>query len=411
MDWAAIDVGTSFVKGARFSEDGTRHLEVVQPMPPLERASGGVVEQSLPRIRAIARSVRDRLAGPGALAGIALTTQRDTVATGDRLVSWMDGRDPAGPLWDSLQQSAPREPVSGLPGALLLDWTGRAAETDAAWSSRVRVDVLKARGLAVCDRVELGQPAGRWNGIPCYPTAGDKNCALFANGASAGVAGLSLGSAVSLGIRTTHDRLAPLPGAFISTGATGHRDVETGVIAGMSARGALQRWFGEDAVGDPSDGDGWVDDLWVLPLFAGALDRPATGAVVGLTPRTPSRAIVQAWRQGVVAELARLRGVVEAVGRAHIARVRLSGGGAVDGWATLVANGLSVPVDRVHGAWAGCRGAVDAVRVARGLDPLPPVETFATVEPDAAGVKRFRAWNKRYTALVEAIYGMPAGGR
>ncbi|MCB9674524.1 MAG: hypothetical protein H6737_05365 [Alphaproteobacteria bacterium] len=397
-DWAAIDIGTSSVKGARFDAHGTVVAHAVRSIPGVVR-DGAAVTQDLGAVLAAADAVRDAV-GSGA-AGLCVTTQRDTAVLDGTLISWMDGRAAAhGSLWDVLDPAG--KAVRTLPSAVLERWTGRAVETEASRSARLRDDLdrLRALGCTLPELVPLGEPAGTWNGVPVYPTAGDKNCALLGNGATSEVAGLSLGSAVSLGLRAQGVPKGR-PGVFVSHAALhGRWDVETGLVAGMSARDGLAAWLPIDRA--PGD---FADDLWMLPHFAGALDRPATGVLFGLRADTPPVAIANAWAQGVVAELVRLRPALEAEAGGQITRIRLSGGGAQPGWDALVADAFDVPVERVHGRLAGCRGAVDAVRIAHDLEPLPhPALAVSTTTP--ANAERFARWAARYVQLFDGLAGL-----
>jgi hypothetical protein len=289
--WVGVDLGTSWAKAAAWAPDGQRVAESMVPMPPVEEGvqdARGVRAAGEQAIRALA--VRSPFE-------LAFTTQRDTV-----LLTDVDD-NPVSPLltWrvrgdlDDPERRARRLASWGLADEPRAGVRHHQHRTLEAWLA----EVWRAR-------------AGMGMGIPGLLAAplrithagGDKNCeyrALGVGPSAPGVAGLSLGSAIAMGLAIAKgdNRLAlpeppspsppPLPAGVVrSPGVGGAGEpvwhLETGILSGMggldlalSALG-LPAWEGPLPLG-PADDDGRgprVGDgtlrLCLIPHFGGALD-------------------------------------------------------------------------------------------------------------------------------------------
>lgn len=433
-----LDVGTSAAKGALFAADGTVLSRVRRPLPPL-RTDGAAAWQPLEEVAEAAEAaLRELLGEAGGAAGVALTTQRDTLILldGDRrpltpLISWADRRDRAHPsIWHALGSSREARLLEeaaharSLASLLCERWTGRAAESESTLSRHLHGSALEALRERTGGRVglpEIVPPGSGVGSLDAGPTlhqaAGDKNCELLAMDVDRpGRAGLSLGSAVSLGVLAS-GRPEDVPGTVATAAALeGRWNVETGLTAGMRGGDVLEDWFG------PSTEvvSGLDPDVVVVPYFEGALDRPHGRLLIwGLEGDDPAARCRRGWRQGVVAELRRLRPRLEEAAGAEVESVRVGGGGSREpGWARLLADALAVPVevDAEEGGWEGCRGAVLAVlrRARPDHTPatVPPREArVRTVEPDPEGRSAWERYAERYEALAAAAAGQSIAPR
>jgi sugar (pentulose or hexulose) kinase len=283
--------------------------------------------------------------------------------------------------------------------ALTTHWTGEAVETPSTWPRRLlgeeRVTYRRRRGPPLPRERPIGTPAGTFDHLRLYPTAGDKNCELLAQDVVGDHAGISLGSAVTLGMTTLqHGSVA---GVIPSCSARpGHIDLETGLLVGMAAWPGLSRWL-------PMEGTltEWVDALYFLPHFMGALDQPATPALIGLQPDTDPARVATAWAQGLVAELVRLRPSLEEAAGHPIRQLSISGGPSEDPrWMQLLADAFDCPVLTTGSRFVGCRGAVEAVRSAQGLARLP-AQPETRFEP--VNAERFRDWHHQWLTWFDRL--------
>jgi sugar (pentulose or hexulose) kinase len=385
-----LDVGTTWVRAAlwRGPPVGPPLAGARLPLPPLEPWRGLPVQD----VEELARAAEAALAslglgraagvGPAGEGGIrvALTTQRDTLLLAD---------------------------FEGHPLTPLLSWRERRHLEDPEARRRLLAscpDLSRGRPLSLerwlLHRWRRGLPVPGLEGAQVEFAGGDKNCEYLALGADPGRpsrAVVSLGSAITLGVALAGRRPPPpVPGTVISpmagspevsrfggeeAGAPPARgwNVETGILSGMPGLGQAAALAGVAAWEGP------IPEVpereWVcVPWFGGALDDPeARGGVrtAGargpdpdrLTPDrlTPDR-LARAWAQGVATELARLAPSVEAVSGTRIREVRVTGGGVARGpavWEDLLTAALARPVRVVEDPWAGCRGAVMALRSRR----------------------------------------------
>lgn len=427
-----LDVGTTAVKAAAFAADGELIARARGSLPPVvtdgPRATQdvrGVVESATGILVELLATLARDSAGP--VRFVALTTQRDTVVVVDGdsvpvsdLVSWRDRRWLTAPsLWDALAAEGEEPPVAvrSLTSLLTEAWTGHAAESaatlprDLRGSPRERLRALAGHAVDLPDMLPVGAsvgvlrlPAAR--SAPLHVTSGDKNCELLGGGVRGPeVAGLSLGTAISLGT------LVGEAGAL----AVSTEDAAPGVVrtpAALAGRwnvevGLIGAWDALALAEGIADGEGPASqlntDVFCVPYFDGALDAPgARPAFAGLTLETDPRTLLQAWAQGVVGELRRMRPALERAAGETLARVVLSGGNAAPrGWAGLVASGLSLPVFTTGDAWAGARGAVLAVLEACGEPAAPeaPVESDRgpVVRPSGSPVlamEYYKAWDR-----------------
>lgn len=433
-----IDVGTSSAKAAAFDPTGRVVARVRLAMPPLLRRRGGVV-QSAREVRAAANGALEALeAECGGWSRIALTCQRDTFLLVDRrgrpatdLVSWRDQRAASGrPLVDLLldELDVRDGPGGAGPGGsddgtalrarslaswLTEVWTGRAAETSATWprhlSGESRERVVDRLGVeALPDEVPVGGVAGERNGAPLHPTSGDKNCELLAAGATGERAGLSLGSAISLGVAAAGE-IRARPGIVVSPAAVaGRHDVETGLAVGVDGGERIARLVGLPPTRPP-------DPAWrTVPLCVPWLGRALDGAGEGLTfegvaEHTTPADLHQAWAQGVVAELARLRPSLERAAGTEVREIVLYGGAAGGGWPDLVAGGTDLPVRPIDDPWLGARGAVlssllrNDAAAAGAFDEGYGDGELPAVTADGGSADVARAWIDAYLELVEAL--------
>ncbi len=398
--WVGVDLGTSWAKAAAWGPEGHRVAQARVPMPPVQSGvqdALGVREAGEAVVRALG------ISGPIRLAW---TTQRDTVVLVD---------------------------ADGVPVSPLLSWRVRG---DGRWASRWADRWAdRPRDPSVTTTSLEGWVAEIWReGIPgldltfgqCTHAGGDKNCEYHGLGVglgAPGVAGLSFGSAIAMGMAIARggrgargaveveDRVGLPAGVVRSSGvgATGEPvwHLETGILSGMGGLNELLAALGFPPWEGPlpelrGDRDPGLARLRCVPHFGGALDdlgaRPrlllvrdevgggevdllAEGALQGgddlHTVALDAAEVARAWVQGVVAELARLRPGLEAAAGHPLAELRVAGGGVQAGdWGPHLARALGVRV-RIHDdAWLGCRGAV-LIAGARGLEPL----TFSEVTP------------------------------
>lgn len=382
----ALDLGTSRLKALHTDTGKT----AVVPAPPLQHREG-TVTQALPALLDAVDQLLDALWDRPA--PVVLTAQRDTVVVGDHLVSWRDPRGRNGAFWDVVP---PEQEACSLVGAVLRHWTGTASETSATWPSRLlgaERRLLQERGGSLARELPLGVAAGEVRGMPVFPTAGDKNCELLAQRVGGSVAGVSLGTAITLG--TTVSEGAG-PAVVPSRSARpGHIDLETGLLVGLSAVQQLD-WLPLDRPWGPR-----TDlPLW-LPHFAGALDGPAEPVILGLQPHHTRQDLASAWALGVVSELVRLRPFLERAAGTSIERLHVAGGASEDPhWLQLLADGFDAPVVGWSGGFAGCRGALDAHLLQTGQE-LPAPKARPLTAPEGTGW--FSAHHERWLEAFERL--------
>lgn len=461
-----LDLGTTMVKAAAFDNGGVRVSGSRVPMPPLVARGREAWQETGPILEAAAAALEALHLPPGSVALVALTGQRDTSLLVDRagrpltpLLSWRDTRAEGHPsIWDVLLTEDPTLRQSARGGRSLTSWlagtwTGHPAESEATLpvslqgESRERLSVLLS-GVAEAPPAGLvpplspiGAPVGRlgpelpapFRGVPLHIAAGDKNCEYLAMGiAGPGRGGISLGSAISFGVLSPHRGEGPpsVPRGVVRTGAaaTGRWNLETGLVGGMDGRNWLEAMLGiRDPSTPPVDGAPhlrvddlrgsavWVDDVWCLPHFAGALDHAgASATLVGLRDGVTSAHILQAWMQGVAAELRRLRPLLEEAGGVTLSRVAVGGGGAggPEGarWGPLLARALDLPVEVVDDPWTGCRGAVmttlpEDLWAHAGGRWTAPSSGHHPPEGDHPSREQAARYFTRYDALVDGLAG------
>ena len=388
--WVGVDLGTSWAKAAAWGPDGTRIAHATAPMPPL---TAGV--QDAHQVREAGEAALRALGLTGQVHRIhlAFTTQRDTLLWVDR-----DG-NPASPLLSWRVRQDLEDPERRA--EFLAPWMTPEKWKDAAlnaipleeWLGRVWGERIPGWDVAIQS---------------CTFAGGDKNCEYHALGlrlAAPGVAGVSLGSAISLGVaipRTDRSRVhASLPpGVVASPGVgAGGEDVwhlETGVLSGMGGLPLLLTSLGLPLWEAPLPPfrvpEVGASPLRCIPWFGGALDDPNAqpqllfrdeaqgGSVVNLlTGETGSRLpnppeVVAAWAEGVVDELARFRPLLESMSTSPIRELRVTGGGTGSGpsardWGVRLAWKFKVPVRVYSDPWLGCRGAVE-IAGAEGLEAV-----------------------------------------
>ena len=225
--FAAVDVGTSFLKAAIVDPDALTVSEVRRaPFPPFAEGLPALWREADPR--AVLRAVEELLAGFDRAEGLLLCGQMHGFVLVDgrgeavsNYISWLDQRVTADEFADFAERVTPAEraelgnefkPGIALP---LLWWLGRhgalpegatpvsiadyvAARlcgatpvmepTQAAAFGALRLGTLAWHGDAI-GRLGLdalrwpevhppGSVAGRWRGVPCYAAAGDQQAAL-----------------------------------------------------------------------------------------------------------------------------------------------------------------------------------------------------------------------------------------
>lgn len=424
MSALAIDVGTSAVKAAAFDGAGRLIASAHAPMPPLRRCGDETVQPLADIEHAVDRVARE-MAETGAPALVALTTQRDTalLLDGDGrpltdLISWRDTRHlRSGSLWAALGDVPAKVRVRSLASHLVERWTGRAGETEATRPHHQReaaLDALRTRAIDVDlpDTFGIGECAGDVRtgcalpaGIPVHLTVGDKNAELLGAGIETpGSAGLSIGSAISLGIAVPGPEPRTRSGAVVTrAGVPDTWNVETGLVAGTSVLDRLRAWCAHP---DLEPDDEWRPELWCVPLPAGGLDdAAATGVLAGLTESTSPADLARAWAQGVACELAHLLPLLTADHGAP-SELRVLGGGAGETWTRLLADVLGIPT-RTAGGACGPRGALLCVRLhegdADGAAALRGgVELSACIQPSPARAAHIERYLARYERLREA---------
>lgn len=427
--YVGVDVGTSAVKVAAFDGRGELLEALRRPMPELELHGDAAVQPLEACIEAVNDALRGLTLAEDRRRFVALTTQRDTALLSDAegrpltpLISWRDRREQRyGSIWNALAAEpatavGQARAVRSLTSELSLRWTGRSAETVESLPRHLsgraaeRLDAVCGRTLQRPEMVELGTRVGPLaGGPPLHLTAGDKNCELLGNGVlRPGIAGLSLGSAVSLGVAVQGPRPRAAAGVVVTPAAfAGGWNVETGLPVGMQAERMWKEWLAGELTLEPT----LLPGLWCLPFFAGALDRPSTpAALVGLSEQMSARDLFQAWAQGVVGELRRLRPALERAGGHAARQIVMSGGGlAASAWARLIADALRVSVVCRDDPWSGARGAVMAVLLSGDAEAASRFLEWSrtmpetSCEPDPDGADRADRYYATQDQLVQSI--------
>ena len=427
-----IDIGTSTVKVAAFNTRGRVIASSRAALPQLN-IRGAAATQPLAELVRITERVVGEVARGATPSLVGLVTQRDTVIVldgagvpGRDLISWRDVRHVRhGSLWDALAAEPgvlPDGPLSvrSLASYLTERWTGEAAETagtrprhfDAPALERLRAlrtDIDVPRSVGPGESVAVAHDAAPMPaGVPLVLSSGDKNAELVGAGVTAPArAGISLGSAISLGMMVQGGRPQETPGAVISAAALADSwNVETGLVVGLQGLDLLRRLSSQPELAPDAR---WRTDLWCIPAFAGALDQArAVGMLAGLRETSTAADLARAWAQGVACELARLAPCVEAAS-GPIEDVRVYGGGADAGWQRLLADILDRPVRLVDDPWCGARGALIAALLMRGRRETADAilaEAEATMSevivPDAATRSRVARYRERYQMLLAA---------
>lgn len=433
-----LDVGTTAVKAVALTDRGEVIARGRGPLPPVI-LEGPRATQPIAGVLAAARGVLVELltsleeTGAGRVAFVAITTQRDTVVTLDangdpssELVSWLDRRWlDAGSLWDALalDREVPPAAVRSLTSFLTEAWTGRAVESratvprDLSRPARGRLLAFAGPSVDVPAVLPVGAPAGALNlrhagQAALHVTAGDKNCELLGGGVrSPLIGGLSLGTGISLGT---------LAGGTVEGAVEGYeigREAEQGVV--RTAAALAGRWNLEVGLQGAWEAPGLRaalnsrrgpdpllrGDVFCVPYYGGALDAPDARPVLdGLPSDADGSLLLQAWAQGIVGELRRMRPALERASGAALEIVVLSGGHfGSSGWAQLVADGLSLPVRAAGDPWFGAIGAVAAVEEAAGtpvgaVSPLsrrPETGSLSLPGGDTASTRRYyEAWDR-----------------
>lgn len=388
LPWVGVDLGTSWARAAAWTAGGEPMAQARAPMPPVIK---GMQDPLQVRHAGEAAIQCLGLAGP---VHLALTTQRDTLLRIDQ-----DG-----------------EPVSSL-----LSWRVRHHLEDPERRLREQPQAREGSRVSLEEWILRSWRRGwSWHGshgsmpqlVSLVLVGGDKNTEYLALGLcpeEPQIAGLSLGSAIALGVAFPWCPTRPdlPPGVVASEGRAQPVEhlggvpggvhpvwhLETGILSGMGGLEQLFRTLGLPPWEGPlPHGDG--AGLRCIPHFGGALDdldahpqlffteahraadlwatsekeRGREG--VNLLERSPSdsahpmpspQALAEAWAQGVVDELQRLRPRLEAVTGRPIQQVRVTGGGTLAGsWADRLARTLGVSVVLYPDPWMGCRGAVMA---------------------------------------------------
>ncbi len=381
-----IDVGTTAAKAALFDAHG-EILRAARVRLPALHVNGAIATQPLHALVEQTEDLVCDIVGTAPIRLLALTTQRDTAIVLDAvgsplgdLVSWRDVRHTQhGTLWDALaiEGSLPTHiRVRSLPSYLSERWTGEAVEARGnrpRHQSAAALETLRALDVSfdAPKEVDVGARVGTIrassrlpSGVALHVTTGDKNAEMLGAGVnSAGIAGLSLGSAISLGI-VVNERPEAAAGCVLTAAAeAGRWNVETGLLVGVDGLDILRAWYGRpDLEPDPC----WRDGLWCVPLFGGAIDRPDARAMLsGLTASTAPGDVARAWAQGVACELARLLPSLERAGGV-LSEIRTYGGGAGTLEPSLLADVLDRPVRALDDVWCGARGAVMSALLACG---------------------------------------------
>jgi sugar (pentulose or hexulose) kinase len=369
--WVGLDLGTAWAKAALWGPDGERIAQARVAMPPVE---GGLQDAS-----GIWEAATQALCGLPlrGVVHLAITTQRDTIL-------WIDaaGR-PVSPLLSWRVRAALEDPV-------------RRAELLAGWGVTDRPNDPEARPIPleawILECWTQGQKIGDGTLGRVIHAGGDKNCeyaALGVDPARSGVAALSLGSAIAMGMATPRspapsEAPPPLPPGVVAN--AGHTvsgapvwHLETGILSGMDgldlalSMAGLPPWSAGiiAAPSLPADGRPAAPQLRITPHFGGALDDPDAlprlfwePAREDLDPDpdpaalTPEQ-VARAWAEGVVAELVRLQPRLEAAAGHPITELHVCGGGVETGdWGTWLGRGLGIPVHVHPDPWLGCAGAV-----------------------------------------------------
>jgi sugar (pentulose or hexulose) kinase len=392
---AGLDVGTTAVKAAVFDGDG-RVLRSARRLLPRLEIRGPRAWQDLDGVIAAVEAALEDVRRQGPIDRVCLATQRDTVVLVDDagaaltpLVSWRDRRDLVhGSLWDAFAEEGDvlrgAGSVRSLASHLTSRWVGRAVEAAGTvprhlWGSALdRVRAVGPLALAHPEVVPVGSAVGAVTGSVLHVCGGDKNCELLGSGVtSAGKGALSLGSAIGLGMLADGSTDPPAGVVLTHASIPGRWNVETGLAGGLEG----ERFLRDLAPVLPPLASQFVLAGMIAPYFAGALDAPeALPLFDGIGDSTPPEVVHQAWTQGVLCELRRLRPALETAAGSPLEDLVVTGGRAADAaWVQLAADALQLPTRPLADPWAGARGAVAAALTAE-----PPERSEAFLRRGAA---------------------------
>lgn len=262
----------------------------------------------------------------------------------------------------------------------------------------------------------LGLPEG----VQVVAGAMDQTAAALGAGAlTPGVVSVALGTALVAAVTTEQP-----PGASANAGMTYYRHVRAGSFlaleflpTGAAVLSWLRRLLSTGgavtyehldalAAGVPAGSGGLV----VIPTFAGhvagASDRPATGAVLGLTTAATDGHLARAAMEGVAVAL---RGVLDSVAAAGVSahELRLSGGGALSRvWPQIVADASGRPVLALAQAEAPSLGAAILAGWGSGLIPhgsVPGAAAENVITPDPGTARVYDHVAERHRTALAAL--------
>lgn len=394
---ATLDVGTSRVKGALFErESGSQAAAAEAPSAPLWIVGEKADQDPALMMQAIAHVLRclaDQVP-TSAWAALSVTTQRGTLmpldACGEPLtpvISWLDrrGSGQAMTRWDWIKQHQPKVENSVARVGSLMSWvvaeltgevldTAQTAPPEAASSglgapvvgigSQLRVKDLnrskagRRENLAAFTLASVGLPTG----LPVVIAGGDKNAELVgAGGVTAGVGGVSFGTAVSLGRLTASQ---PNQGEVFATPAhvPGFQQLEVGLPFGGGVWAWAKNLLGVSAA-SLADLDIGVTAPLFLPYLRGSLsDSRAKGAWFGLDASASSRSLLASVMEGILFDLRRACSVFSDPFKC----LHVYGGGTSPLGAQWLADMTEVPVRTLASTEAGLVGAAVTAAVSLG---------------------------------------------
>jgi sugar (pentulose or hexulose) kinase len=437
---AALDLGTSSVKGALFRcASGASTARLASARAPLAppALNGLRAEQSPADIAAQVTAVLERLTREEpatAWAALGLTTQRGTLLPLDAagapvgpLISWLDRRpgelERPGDRWSWVERQAPDIASRTARLGSVLSWicqrlTGEildTAQTAPPEAGRAGPAApLKPVGhVAPVDARSLWAKAlGLPGGLPVVIAGGDKNSELAGAGVVAPGAGVvSFGTAVSLGIL-----LPPAPPA-------------EGALAGVFLTPAHDPRFRQAEIGLPFGGGVWTwieglfgqaaaaicdEDLTdqaplFLPYLMGSLTDPAaSGSWIGLNPSSTPRMLAATGLEGIVHDLLAGR---SRLGTALPSAILTGGGTRSPVLAQWLADALACEVEVAAAGETGAAGAAMAAALGVGVagDWGAAVRAFC---PPSSEVRRPRPphtdrWQRRHRRWLGAPLARP----
>lgn len=302
-------------------------------------------------------------------------------------------------------------------------WDGRRGRWHEAMVRAVGLAPGAMPAVAAADeeaRVLAGEAAARWPhlaGVPWRLPRGDGALSNLGLGATAAIAGLTVGTSAALRLLKPPPHAGDLPWALFRYALDRERPVVGGalsaggnLVAHMAALVGVRPAAAEALVARLPVG---AEGVLVLPGFWGERSPgwpdEARGGVVGLRADTAPAVVVRAAMDAVGAGLGAVADALDqAFGPQAVARVR-AGGGAIarsPALAQIAADAIGRPLDIVAGAEeSSALGAAQLALALAGAGTAPTGRVVATFEPAAGGRQAYRELARRQEAARELVAG------